>query len=57
LVASSVARSLSNFEMSAPETKALPPAPVSTTTRTSSSLAKPSRIFAVAAHMSSDTAL
>ena len=46
-VASSDARSLSNFEMSAPDTKDLPPAPVITTTRTSSSLAKSSRISAV----------
>src|SRR5262245_61127646 len=43
--------------MSAPETKALPPAPDTTTTRTSGSRAKPSRIFVPAAHMSSETAL
>src|SRR5712675_1884479 len=43
--------------MSAPETNDLPPAPVRTTTRTSSSLAKSSRIFAAACHISSDTAL
>src|SRR5882672_12310594 len=43
--------------MSAPDTKALPPAPVITTTRTSSSAAKPSMIRLAASHMSSDTAL
>src|SRR5215213_3370045 len=43
--------------MSAPDTKALPPAPLTTTTRTLLSRAKPSRIFAAASHMSSDTAL
>jgi hypothetical protein len=33
-VASSEARSLANFEISAPDTNALPPAPVRTTART-----------------------
>src|ERR1700684_2766844 len=51
------ARSLANFEMSAPETKALPPAPVRTTTRTSLSAAKASSASVVASHISSDTAL
>src|SRR5256885_1372248 len=57
MTASRVARSSSNFEMSAPETKAFPPAPVSTTTRTSSSAAKSVRMRAAASHMSSETAL
>jgi hypothetical protein len=56
-VASSEARSLSNLDTSAPDTKALPPAPVSTTTRTSASLANSSRISLKAAHISSETAL
>src|SRR5215510_4974506 len=56
-MASSVARSSPKREMSAPETKALPPAPLTTTTRTLPSRAKASRIFAAASHMSSDTAL
>src|SRR5215472_15582780 len=43
--------------MSAPETKALPPAPVITTTRTSLSLAKPSMIRLAASHISNETAL
>src|SRR5262245_2810941 len=43
--------------MSAPDTNALPPAPVTTTTRTSSSLAKSSRMRVPACHISSDTAL
>src|SRR4051812_2318197 len=43
--------------MSAPDTKALPPAPVITTTRTSSSLAKSSMIRLAASHMSNETAL
>src|SRR5437660_4135434 len=43
--------------MSAPEMNALPPAPVTTTTRTSSSRAKSSRMRVAASHMSSDTAL
>src|ERR1700733_4888990 len=51
------ARSLANFEMSAPDTNALPPAPVSTTTRTSLSAAKASSASLVACHISSDTAL
>src|ERR1700677_2501310 len=52
-----VERSLPNFEMSAPDTKALPPARVSPTTRISLSAAKPLRISVVASHISSDTAL
>src|SRR6202140_3228690 len=43
--------------MSAPDTKALPPAPVSTTTRISLSAAKLSRMRLVASHIGSDTAL
>src|SRR5688572_33417654 len=43
--------------MSAPDTKALPPAPVSTTTRISGSRAKSSRIATAASHMGSDIAL
>src|SRR5690606_13836167 len=45
------------FEMSAPETNALPPAPESTTTRTSSSAANASSVRSTACHISSDTAL
>ena len=44
-------------EMSAPETKALSPAPFSTMTRTAGSRSKASRISGIACHMSSDTAL
>src|SRR5262245_34016022 len=55
--ASCVARSLSNLEMSAPETKALPPAPVMTMTRTALSATKSRRIASAASHISSDTAL
>src|ERR1700684_1519856 len=51
------ARSLANFEMSAPETNALPPAPVSTTTRTSLPAAKSVSTVAVASQISSATAL
>src|ERR1039458_6544069 len=43
--------------MSAPDTKALPPAPVTTTTRTAWSAAKSARIPCAASHISSDTAL
>src|ERR1700680_3764248 len=43
--------------MSAPETNALPPAPVTTMTRTPSSFSKSSMICAAACHMSSETAL
>src|SRR5438874_7946698 len=43
--------------MSAPDTNALPPAPVTTSTRTSSSLANSSRMRLPACHISSDTAL
>src|SRR5215216_1166378 len=54
---SGVERSFSNFEISAPDTKALPPAPVRTITRTSSSAANCSSMWAVASHISRDTAL
>src|SRR6516165_2530733 len=43
--------------MSAPETKARPPAPLTTITRTASSRSKSSMIWVTACHMSSDTAL
>src|SRR5262245_19012390 len=43
--------------MSAPDTNALPPAPVTTTTRTSSSPAKSSRMRLAASHISRETAL
>src|SRR5216684_976785 len=43
--------------MSAPETKALPPAPDSTTTRIAGSLAKSARISFAACHISSEVAL
>src|ERR1700693_3920361 len=43
--------------MSAPDTKALPPAPVTTTTRISLSAAKSARMPCAASHISSDTAL
>src|SRR5262249_50899698 len=43
--------------MSAPDTKALPPAPVITTVRTPSSLAKSLMIRLAASHISSETAL
>src|SRR5216683_6532983 len=43
--------------MSAPETNALPPAPVTTMTRIASSFSKSSMICATACHMSSETAL
>ena len=43
--------------MSAPDTNALPPAPVTTTTRMFGSLRKSSRMPTAASHMSSDTAL
>src|SRR6266481_2970748 len=43
--------------MSAPETKALPPAPLTTITRTASSSSKSSMIWVTACHISSDTAL
>src|SRR5215510_14225225 len=56
-MASGVARSSPKREMSAPDTKALPPAPVTTTTRTSLSRANFSRMAVAASHMSSDTAL
>ena len=45
-------RSFSNFEMSAPETKALPPAPVSTATRTAGSLLEAAASMARAAALS-----
>src|SRR3990167_6783280 len=43
--------------MSAPETKAFPPAPRNTRTRTSSSRAKVSKISAIASRITSDMAL
>src|SRR5258707_13109975 len=43
--------------MSAPETKALPPAPERTTTRIELSLAKSCRISSAASHISSEVAL
>src|SRR6202142_2401419 len=43
--------------ISAPDTKALPPAPVTTTTRTALSAAKSARMPWAASHISSDTAL
>src|SRR5204862_2364671 len=43
--------------MSAPDTKAVPPAPVSTTTRMSESLRHSASMAAVASHISSETAL
>src|ERR1051326_6735298 len=43
--------------MSAPETNARPPAPVTTTTRTESSAANSSRIWPSPPHISTDTAL
>src|SRR5437899_6735053 len=43
--------------MSAPETKARPPAPLTTMTRTASSRSKSSMIRVTASHISSETAL
>src|SRR6266436_160437 len=43
--------------MSAPETKAWSPAPVTTTTRTAGSFSKSSRMTGIASHMSDDVAL
>jgi hypothetical protein len=43
--------------MSAPETNALPPAPVSTTQRSESSRLKSSMMRPIATHISSDIAL
>src|SRR6266446_10575885 len=43
--------------MSAPETKARPPAPLTTITRIASSVSKSSIIWVTACHISSDTAL
>src|SRR5437867_2729674 len=54
---SGVARVWSNSEMSAPATKALSPAPVTTTTRISGSASNASRIDGIAAHISKDAAL
>src|SRR5215471_7887550 len=55
--ASMLARSLSNLEMSAPETKALPPAPLTTTTRIAGSSAYWLSSACTRSHMSRDTAL
>src|SRR5215467_7343087 len=55
--ASMLARSLSNLEMSAPETKALPPAPLTTTTRIAGSSAYWLSNACTRSHMSRDTAL
>src|SRR6516165_11783007 len=55
--ASMLARSLSNLEMSAPETKALPPAPLTTTTRIAGSCAYWLSSACTRSHMSRDTAL
>jgi hypothetical protein len=52
-----VERWLSNFEMSAPETKALPPAPDTTRTRSAGSAAKSASSAVMRSHMSSETAL
>src|SRR6185312_12237537 len=50
-------RCFSNCEMSAPEMKALSPAPLRTMTRTSGSRSKWPRMTGIACHMSSDSAL
>src|SRR5271170_3450503 len=55
--ASAFERSLSNWLMSAPETKALLPAPVRITTRTELSAANSSRISPRPTHISTDMAL
>ncbi len=47
----------SNCEMSAPETKALPPSPESTTMRTLSSFSALARSGGIASHMSTESAL
>ena len=47
----------SNCEMSAPEMKAFPPSPDSTTMRTLSSFCARSRSFGTASHMSTESAL
>src|SRR3954468_24281139 len=56
-ICAGVARFSSNSEMSAPETKARSPAPLTTTTLTVGSLAKESTIRPRALHMSRETAL
>jgi hypothetical protein len=43
--------------MSAPDTKALSPAPVTTTTRIAGSFSKSSRMTGIASHMSDEVAL
>src|SRR5438045_6647228 len=50
-------RFCSNSEISAPEMKALPPSPASTTTRIASSRVNSSMISGTALHMSTETAL
>src|SRR5579875_495213 len=55
--ASAEARFSANSEMSAPDTKALPPAPLTTMTRIASSRSKSSRMDWTASHISSETAL
>ncbi len=55
--ASALLRLLANWLMSAPDTKALSPAPVRTTTRTAGSSAQPSRIADSPSHISTDMAL
>ena len=50
-------RAFSNSEMSAPETKALSPAPVTTTTRIAGSFSNSSRMTGIASHMSVEVAL
>ena len=55
--ASAFERFLANWLISAPETNALSPAPVSTTTRTASSAANASRISTSPCHISIDMAL
>src|SRR5580704_11240102 len=56
-IASREPRFCSNSEMSAPEMKALPPLPASTTARMASSALNASRISGTAFHMSTETAL
>ena len=55
--ASTEVRCSPNSEMSAPETNALPPAPVTTTTRTSSRAWNAPRMIGTARFMSIDMAL
>src|SRR5215207_9262240 len=56
-MASASCRSSLNFEMSAPDANALPPAPVTTITRTDGSALKSAMISSAASHMSSEMAL